>query len=183
MKKTLNLFKSSAQELKSVQVLAICGVLLALRVVLGFLEVTIFTSYRISFSVLPVSLSAYMFGPVIGAIMGALGDLVTLIIKPTGAINFGILLSQALSGAIMGLFLYKRPISFKRDIFANVVTMLVCNIGLTTSSLALAYGKTYFYFLPGRALTCLILIPFHIAFLFGMQKLVKKYKLNTPKLT
>ncbi|HHZ05769.1 MAG TPA: folate family ECF transporter S component [Clostridiales bacterium] len=180
MKNTLSNLKASSRELKNVYVLSFCGILLALRVVLGFLEITIGDAYRISFSALPVSLGAYMFGPIPGAIIGAFGDIVTLIIKPTGAINIGILCSKALSGFIIGLFLYKQPISLKRTILANITVTILCNIVITTFSLCIVYGYPLMAILPVRIVTNLILLPFNIALLFGAEKLVEKMKF--PKL-
>lgn len=111
-----HVIRSSCREFGSVQMVALCGILLALRVVLGFLEINIESVYRISFAALPVSLGAALFGPIAGGVLGGLGDIVTLIIKPIGAINPGIILSKVLSGFLMGLILYKRPVSLKRTI-------------------------------------------------------------------
>lgn len=177
MKNTLNNLKYSGKEFKSVHAIAICGVLMALRVVLGFLEINIGDSYRISFSALPVSLSGYMFGPILGAVVGAMGDIVTLIIKPSGALNVGILLARALSGFIMGLFLYRRPISLKRTILANVTVTVICNLIITTASLCIMYHTPLWSILPWRIFQNLTILPVNIALLYGGQKLVEKIKL------
>lgn len=105
MKEKRHVIRSSCREFGSVQMVALCGILLALRVVLGFLEINIESVYRISFAALPVSLGAALFGPIAGGVLGGLGDIVTLIIKPIGAINPGIILSKVLSGFLMGLIL------------------------------------------------------------------------------
>lgn len=176
MKTLLNNFKSSAKTLASVQVIALCGILLALRVVLGFLEINIGDSYRISFSALPVSLGAYMFGPIPGAILGALGDIVTLIVKPTGALNFGILFAKSLSGFLMGAILYKHPVSLPRNIIANVIVVIICNLIITTASISIVYGNAVMAILPARIVTNLIVLPFNVALLFGAQKAVTQLK-------
>ena len=82
MKEKRHVIRSSCREFGSVQMVALCGILLALRVVLGFLEINIESVYRISFAALPVSLGAALFGPIAGGVLGGLGDIVTLIIKP-----------------------------------------------------------------------------------------------------
>lgn len=177
MKNTMKNLRQSTMEFKSVYAIAFCGVLMALRVVLGFLEVTIGDTFRISFSALPVSLAGYMFGPWLGAITGAFGDIVTLIIKPTGPLNVGILIAKALSGFIMGLLLYKQPLSLKRNIVANVIVTVLCNIGIITVSLHMMYGTPYEVMLPVRLMTNAILLPFNIMLLYGAQKLVANIKL------
>ena len=58
MKEKRHVIRSSCREFGSVQMVALCGILLALRVVLGFLEINIESVYRISFAALPVSLGA-----------------------------------------------------------------------------------------------------------------------------
>ena len=80
-----------------VQLIAFGAIFMALRVVLGFFEINIGDSYRITFSPIPVTLASYMLGPVVGGVIGACGDIITLIVHPTGGINFGILLFGNLS--------------------------------------------------------------------------------------
>lgn len=180
MKHTRTLIKTSCQELKSVQVIALCGILLALRVVLGFLEINIESVYRISFAALPVSLGGALFGPVVGGILGGMGDIVTLIIKPVGAINPGIILSKVLSGFLIGLILYKRPLSLKRTIAACSIAAVICDLGITTASLFLMYGTPLAVLLPWRIVNYISLLPVNIALLYGAQKLMAR--INVPVL-
>lgn len=147
--------------LTSVQIIAFGAIFMALRVVLGFLEINIGDSYRITFSPLPVTLGAYMLGPVWGGIIGACGDIITLIIHPTGAINFGILFAKALWGVIMGLLLYKKPLTVLRCIVANLSAIIICNIVITTASLCIAYGYPLEAILPVRLITNAILMPIY----------------------
>lgn len=147
--------------LTSVQIIAFGAIFMALRVVLGFLEINIGDSYRITFSPLPVTLGAYMLGPVWGGIIGACGDIITLIIHPTGAINFGILFAKALWGVIMGLLLYKKPLTVLRCIVSNLSAIIICNIVITTASLCIAYGYPLEAILPVRLITNAILMPIY----------------------
>lgn len=179
MKTMLKNLKSSAMELTSVHALTICGVLLALRVVLGFLEINIGNSYRITFSAIPVGLTGYMFGAVPGAIVGACGDIITLIIKPTGGINFGILLARALYGFILGFVLYKKPANLVRTIITCIIAVIICNICITTASLCIAYGYPFEAILPVRLITNAIILPIDIALIFVFQKLADKMKFQT----
>ncbi|MGN0551454.1 MAG: folate family ECF transporter S component [Acutalibacteraceae bacterium] len=177
MKNTLENFKSSARELKSVQVLALCGILLALRVVLGFLEINIENIYRISFASLPVSLGAMLFGPIIGGILGVMGDLITLIIHPIGFPNIGIILSKTLAGVIFGLFLYKKPISLIRTSVAYATVTVLCDLIITTVSLHMVYQTPYEILIPGRLINYLTLLPVNILLLYGAQVLMTKIKI------
>lgn len=180
MKEKRHAIRSSCKEFGNVQMVALCGILLALRVVLGFLEINIESVYRISFAALPVSLGAALFGPVAGGVLGGMGDIVTLIIKPIGAINPGIILSKVLAGFFMGLILYKRPVSLKRTIFACTVTTVLCDLVITTASLFWMYGTPLEVLLPWRIVNYLSLLPVNTALLFGAQKLMGR--INVPVL-
>ncbi len=181
MNTILNKFKSSASELKSVNVLTICAILLALRVILGMFEITIGT-YRISLSFLPIAISGLMFGPVVGAIMAVLGDIITLIVHPTGFPNFGIMFSQALGGAIYGLFLYKQfKISIIRTILTCLSVTVFCNLIITSISLNIAYGTPYEVMMPLRLLSNSLLLPIHIVLLYSAQLILARIKLPMLK--
>lgn len=181
MKNTLKNLKSSCSELKSIHALTLCGILLALRVVLGFLEINIGDSYRITFSAIPVGLTGYMFGAVPGAIVGACGDIITLIIKPTGGINFGILLAKALYGFILGLILYKKPANLVRTIIACTIAVIICNLAITTASLCIAYGYPFGAIFPVRLVTNAITLPIDISLIFVFQKLANKIKFHSVR--
>ena len=144
-------------QFSSVQLIAFGAIFMALRVVLGFLEINIGDSYRITFSPIPVTLGSYMLGPVFGGIIGACGDIITLIIHPTGGLNFGILLAKTLWGVLMGVFLHNKSVTVLRSVVANFVTILVCNVAITTASLCVAYGYPLMTILPVRLVTNIIL--------------------------
>lgn len=165
-----------------VQLIAFGAIFMALRVVLGFLEINIGDSYRITFSPIPVTLASYMLGPVFGGVIGAFGDIITLIIHPTGGINFGILLAKTLWGVLMGWFLHKKPITLTRCFVANLVAILVCNICITTVSLCIAYGYQLFAILPVRAITNLVLLCIYpFATYFFAILITNIYKKISPK--
>ena len=157
-----------------VQVLTFGAVFMALRVVLGFLEINIGDSYRISFALIPVTLSSYMLGPITGGIIGACGDLITLLFKPTGAINFGILFAKTLWGIIMGLFLYKKKITVPRAVIANAAAIFVCNIIITTVSLCIAYGYPFEVIIFARVITNLIIFVPYVAATYYFAQLAEK---------
>lgn len=166
----------------SVQLIAFGAIFMALRVVLGFFEINIGDSYRITFSPIPVTLASYMLGPVVGGIIGACGDIITLIVHPTGGINFGILLAKTLWGVLMGLFLYNKPVTILKSIVANFVTILVCNVIITTSSLCIAYGYPLMAILPVRLITNIILFFIYtFATCFFCALVANIYKKIQPK--
>lgn len=166
----------------TVQLISFGAIFMALRVVLGFFEINIGDSYRITFSPIPVTLASYMLGPVFGGIIGAMGDIITLIIHPTGGINFGILLAKTLWGVLMGLFLYNKPVTILRSVVANFVTIFVCNVVITTASLCVAYGYPIMAILPVRAVTNVILFFIYtVATCFFCSLVANIYKKTQPR--
>ncbi|MEE0859082.1 MAG: folate family ECF transporter S component [Acutalibacteraceae bacterium] len=169
-------------EFKPIQLITFGAIFMALRVVLGFLEINIGDSYRITFSPIPVTLAAYMLGPVWGGVIGAAGDIITLIIHPTGGINFGILFAKTLWGVLMGLFLYKKPVTLARSFVSNLVAILVCNICITTISLCVAYGYPLQAILPVRLITNVILFCIYPFATYFFAKLIANVYINlSPK--
>lgn len=174
---TLKNIRKSATELRSLYCLTICAVLLALRVVLGFVSFGT-DVYRVTFSHLPVFICSYIFGPIPAAIVGALGDIVTLIVKPTGALNLGITFSEMMVGFIGGLFLYKHRVNLIRTIIACVTTSVICSLGITTLSIIVMYNITQPWIMfVSRVITNLITVPINIALLFACQQLIARIKI------
>lgn len=180
-----NLLKPVAHtsfKFNSVQLIAFGAIFMALRVVLGFLEINIGDSYRITFAPIPVTLASYMLGPVVGGVIGACGDIITLIIHPTGAINFGILLAKTLWGVMMGWFLHNKPVTLLRSAVANLVTITICNVIITTASLCIVYGYPLMIILPARLITNIILFFIYTFATYFLCDLVAKvYSKMKPK--
>ena len=85
----LKKIQSSLLEMKSIYALAAIAMLLALRIVLGFFANSTLPFFgnnvKLSAAFLPVAVTGVMFGPIPAAIVGALGDILSFIIAPTGA--------------------------------------------------------------------------------------------------
>lgn len=176
---TPNIFK-----FKPVQTVAFGAIFMALRVVLGMFEINIGDSYRFTFSPLPVTLAAYMLGPVWGGIIGGCGDIITLFIHPSGGggINPGILLAKVLWGVIMGLLLHKKSVTWLRAIAANFIAIIVCNVCITTASLCIVYGYPVEAILPVRLITDSVhFVVYSVATYFFAILLVNIYNKTQSK--
>ena len=103
-------FSKSAQMLKNPQSLAVCGMLLALRIVIGYfsnLTLAISPDIKIGFSFLPVAIAGILCGPVASGIIGALGDLFCFLLAPMGAYFPGWTINGLLVGLLYGIFLFE----------------------------------------------------------------------------
>ncbi len=119
---------SSALELKSVYGLTAAAMLLAIRVVLGlFANATLpmfGNTVKISAAFLPIAAAGSLLGPVPAMLVGALGDVLSYIISPSGAYIPGFTISGALTGLIYGFAFYKNKVTIPRVVggwFANML--------------------------------------------------------------
>lgn len=170
MTKFTGLFTSSYKELKNVRCLTLTAMFGAISIILGSMTVMVGDFLKIGFSFLPNEFIFYLFGPVVGVIYGAAMDILTFIVKPSGTFFFGFTISAMLKGLLFGIILYKKPLSLKRIIFANVLQMIFINLLLDTYWLTVLIGKGFFALLPLRALKAFIMLPVETIILFTVIK-------------
>ncbi|MEE0957682.1 MAG: folate family ECF transporter S component [Ruminococcus sp.] len=181
-------FKNSALECKSVYSLAAIAMLLALRVVLGiFANATLpmfGNTIKLSAAFLPIVLAGSMFGPVPAMLVGALGDVLSYIVAPTGGAFFpGFTISGLLTGLIYGAVLYKNQVTVPRVIIGWVVNMLVVETFLAAYWLWVLYGYSadYTFYLSARFISEAVKCIPEIVLIFLVGKLASRIKLYQPK--
>ncbi len=108
-------------QLKNVKVLTTCAMLLALATVLGFFKIPITNLIEIRFSSIPLAIGGALFGPVVGAVLGAASDILQFVAKPTGVYFPGFTLTSACSGFIFGAVLHGFGDKSKSDVRETVV--------------------------------------------------------------
>lgn len=170
MRKLAQLFILSSRELKNVRCITLTAMMAALSIVLGYLTVMPNPNIKIGFSFLPNNFVYYLFGPVVGAIYGAMVDILTFIIKPTGTFFPGLTLSAILTGLLYGIALYKKPVSLMRIILTNLVYMLTIEVPLNTYWLSVLNGSHYFTLLKMRALKGGIMFVIGTILLYSLIK-------------
>lgn len=103
------MFIDSAREFKNIRSVIMAALLIALHTVFAvFLSVQVTVSLRISISFIVNVVIGSLFGPVVGMVCGAVGDIVQLIVKPTGPYFPGWTINAALACFIYGVFFYKK---------------------------------------------------------------------------
>ena len=170
MSKFTAVFKASYQELKSIRCITIIGMLGAVSIVLGSLVFMVGDFLKVGFNFLPNEFVYYLFGPVVGVVYGAALDILTFIVRPTGTFFFGFTLSAIITGFIFGTILYKRPLSMKRILVANLLQLVVVNLLLNTYWLTILYGYNFIAILPVRAIKALIMLPVETIMLYMVIK-------------
>ena len=137
--------------MKKTVVIVFMSMLISMNVLLTHVVPVIKTDIaRISFGFIPLSLASMLFGPIIGGFTGALSDILGMIIAPQGPYFPGFTLNAFLTGAVYGIFLYRKPKTLPRVILAVLCVSVFINIGLNTYWLTILTGKGYLAMLPAR---------------------------------
>lgn len=142
--------------------LVVTAFLMAMEVILTrFLSLFLIT-IRIGFGFLPVAITAILYGPFWAGAAYALGDLIGMVIFPTGPYFPGFTITAFLTGAVYGLILHKKPVSWKRTLLAASIVCIVLNLGLDTFWLYMLYDKGFFALLPTRLVKCAVMLPIQV---------------------
>ena len=167
------MFLDSLRELKKARSLTLCGVLIAIYVVLNTLAIFVTPSIKLTFSYVALAAIAMLFGPTVAFFAGGIGDVLGYFLRANpGALHPGLTLSVMLSGLIYGIFLYRRDLTLWRIILAKALVNLCINIFLNTYWLSNLYGDAYLVLLPERVVKNLALLPIEVALIFLVLKTV-----------
>lgn len=142
--------------------LVIMAFLIALEIVLTRFCSINTPILRIGFGFLPVAMLGIMYGPICAGICYAIGDVLGMLIFPTGAFFPGFTLTALLTGLVYGFFLHNREITWKTCILPCAVVILVINFLLDTFWLTILMGEGFFALLPTRILKCVVMLPVQV---------------------
>ena len=120
---------------------------------------------RIGFGFLPVAIAGIAYGPFRGGVCGGVGDILGMMIYPSGAYFPGFTLTAVLTGVVFGLVLYGKPLYTLKVLLASAVVCIFLNLFLDTLWLDIMYGSGYIALLPARIVKCLLNIPIYTLFI------------------
>ena len=152
--------KKPASKKPNTYTMVTCALLIALHVVLGrFLSIQT-PVVRVGFAFVPLAISGILFGPVYGAAVGGIADLLGYVVNPMGAYHPGFTLTNALAGAVYGLLLHRKEGAPRmtnsrfliRSVIAVLITAIPLGLCLNTLWLTQILDKGYLVMLPVRAL-------------------------------
>lgn len=145
-------FRGQLDNLRKVPNLCMCGLLIALYVVLSFCNIVLSPTLEIRIGFLAFIAAGMAGGPVMGFTVGFLGDMLNCLVR--GFAYFpGFSLSYALVGALCGLILYKSKVTKFRAAGCAFVEYLI-SITLTSLWLYLMYGTPLQVLLTSRLIKC-----------------------------
>ncbi len=109
-------FRAAIYEFRNRKAIVVSGMLLALHLVLSvFISLPLTSSVRISIAFITNVVTGYLYGPWMAMITGALGDILQLILRPTGGYFFGWTFNAALGGFLYGLMFYQKAPKEKKS--------------------------------------------------------------------
>lgn len=114
---------------------------------------------RIGFGFLPIAILGMMHGPLSAGIAYAVGDILGMLIFPSGSYFPGFTLTAFLTGLVYGLVLYKKQKTWPRIILAACIVCLGLNLCLDTVWLNILMGQGYLALLPPRIFKAAVMIP------------------------
>lgn len=118
---------------------------------------------RISFGELPIMLSGFLFGPLVGGLTGIAADLIGVLVNPQGPYFPGFTISSMMWGVIPGLmmkvFNKGKDYSLFKVMLTVAIGYLVVSLALNTLWLSILYSAAFFVLLPARILNVVISIP------------------------
>jgi ECF transporter S component (folate family) len=175
----LNMFKRSAMELKKIQCIVVCGMLIALYIVLGVLgNVNITAALRVNFSFLALAAIGMLYGPVVCVLAAIPCDLLAALLRGTGAPLPVFTLILMFNGLIYGMMLYgfEGSKSFWKNAKLFIAHAIVVLIGrMVFNTLALYYygigvseGDTLTVFATARVIANLIQYPVNIIMMYAI---------------
>ena len=159
--------------------LLVTALALALGVVLGGLlsiPAMPLGSYtlKIGLGVLPVIVTAVLYGSLYGGTVGALTDLLQALIFPKGAYMPWFTVIGALFGVIPGMFFVKGQKPTLKRIFVAVFSgQTVCSVVLNTLLLMWLYGSPW-QIVYARLINQTVMIPLYTALVYYVVKLMDK---------
>ena len=134
-------WRDAASELKSVKMLVITALMVALRIVLKPFAIYIAPQLAIQTAMLATALGAMIFGPVVAIPAAIVSDTIGFIIFPTGDYFLPFVLTEIASTMIYALFLYRAKVTPIRVMLARFCICLFVNVML--QQVIFAWQYTY----------------------------------------
>ena len=146
---------------RHVATLAVCGMMIAVDVVLARLASLNTEVSRFGLALFVVAIVARLYGPVAAMTVHGISDIIGAIVFPNGPYFPGFTVTAVLIGLIYGVMFY-RSVNWWRILVAVLGTQVVCTLCLNTLWLSVLMDKSFWVFLPGRLIQAAITTPIQL---------------------
>lgn len=179
-------WRDAAQEFKSVKMLALAAVLLAVRVALKPLRIPLSPTLEINFGYFVNALGAMIYGPLVAIPAAAVSDTLGCLLFPNGTYFFPFIFTEIAGSLIFALFLYRAPLKGWRVVLSRFAVCFLVNIVIQTPIMLWYYqlilGKGYAIFDLPRIAKNLVMFPLEalllLLFLNVMRPVTYRRKLT-----
>ena len=145
------------------QFIAIAAILIAMEIVFSrFLSFNPW-NMKIGLAFFPVMLSGYLLGPIGGAAVGLISDILGATLFPSGSFFPGFTATATLTGLIFGLCFCKK-VNIGRITIAVLSNQLVCSLALNSLWLSIMYHSPYTALIVSRIPQTCIMIAVQAVF-------------------
>lgn len=117
---------------------------------------------RIGFGFLPVAMLGILYGPHWAGAAYAVGDLLGIMMFPSGAFFPGFTVSAYLTGLTFGFFLYNKPVTWKRVLMASSIVCLLINMCLDTLWLYILMDNAVIALIPARIFKSVVMLAIQV---------------------
>ena len=160
-----NSWKSSANKLKDVHYLALIALMVALKIIIGFVRIPVAENLRITLTYIVVALEAILVGPVCGLVSAFVTDNLSFMLFPDGAYFPGYTITAMLGSLIYAMLLYQKQISVVRIVLAKILNNYIVNVLLGSLWSSMLYGKAYLVYFSTSLIKNTILLPIEVILL------------------
>lgn len=158
---------------KAVQRLAFAAMLVAVSCILSFGKFAVGPNVNVTFFFLPIAVGAMCQGALPAAAIGGVADVLGCLIMPTGPYFPGFTLNAVITGAVYGIFFYKRKPKLWQIILARLILMVIVDLILTPLWLNLLYSTPLVWaFWVQRFIKCAVVCPIEIVVIFIVNSAV-----------
>ncbi len=153
--------------------LVISALLVALSVILRLLGFPQDGTFRFELGFLPIAISGYLYGGVVGGISYVISDIVGTLFTGMSPF-FPITICKFLMGVIFGIFFHKGNKSIKNIVFCAITIGVIIDLILMPFALLPISGsKTFFGIMAARGVATALNTPIRIASLYITFKYLK----------
>ena len=178
-------WKAAAGSFKSVRMLAVCAMFIALRIAIGAVFIPVGENLRVYFTYAVTALGASIYGPLMALAEGFISDILGYFIAPSGGFFPGYTLSAMLGSVTYALFFYRQRLSVLRIFLCRLTVNLVINVLIGSIWSAMLMGKAYYYYLGKSIVKNLLLLPAETVVMYvvfrTMTPLLERLKLVAPQ--
>lgn len=165
------------KHLKNPRTLAVCALMIALNIILGYFNLWLSNYLRIGFGFVTQPIVTMLFGPLAGCMTGMAQDIVSYLLNPVGGAYIPTYsLCVGISGMLYGVVLYRKPVTLGRVFLAKFLVIVLSNILLNSIALAPTVGSGFIGILPARILKNLLLLPIQTVVVYMILKFVSQLK-------